>query len=61
MKIKVSYTVEVNPKLVEFYIKDLQSDETVREFVKSHCEASGIGCLDETLSHFEKYMTDETI
>lgn len=42
MKIKVSYTIEVDPKLVKFYIQDLQSDETVREFVKSHCEASGL-------------------
>lgn len=56
MRIKVSYTVEVDPKLVKFYIDDIQSDETVREFVKSHCEASGVGCLDETLSYFEEYM-----
>lgn len=58
MKIKVSYTIEVDPKLVKFYIQDLQSDETVREFVKSHCEASGVGCLEETLSHYSEYAKD---
>ena len=55
MKVKVSYTIEVDPKLVKFYLEDLQSGETVREFVKSYCEAAASGCLEETLSHFEKY------
>jgi hypothetical protein len=58
MKIKVSYTIEVDPKLVKFYIEDLQSGETVREFVKSHCEASGVGCLEETLSHYGEHALD---
>ena len=56
MKVKVSYTIEVDPKLVKFYLEDLQSGETVREFVKSYCQAVANGCLDETLSHFEKYL-----
>ena len=43
MKIKVSYTIEVDPKLVQFYINDLESGETVREFVKSYCEAVSNG------------------
>jgi len=58
MKVKVSYTIEVDPKLVKFYLEDLQSDETVREFVKSYCEAVAHGCLDEMLSNFLKYMDE---
>ena len=55
MKIKVSYTIDVDPKLVQFYIDDLESGETIREFVKSYCEAVSNGCLEETLSHFKEY------
>lgn len=57
MKIKVSYTIDVDPKMVQFYIDDLESGETVREFVKSYCESVAHGCLEETLSHFESHAT----
>ena len=56
MKIKVSFTIEVDSELVKFYLEDLQSGETVREFVKSYCVAVSNGCLDETLSHYSKYF-----
>mgnify|MGYP003646578274 FL=1 len=57
MKIKVSYTIDVDPKLVQFYLDDLESGETVREFVKSYCESVAYGCLEETLSLFESHAT----
>ena len=53
MKIKVSYNIDVDPKLVQFYLDDLESGETVREFIKSYCESAGSECLDELLSNFE--------
>jgi hypothetical protein len=59
MKVKVSYTIEVDPKLVKFYLEDLQSGETIREFVKSYCESVAHICMDETLLPLQKYLDSE--
>ena len=50
MKISIAYTIDVNPKAVKNYLIDRGiNDETVREFVKSHCEASGVNLLSDAL------------
>ena len=47
MKVKVSFTVEVDEKVIAQYLDDFGHDETVREFVKSALCCPQI--LDDTL------------
>ena len=47
MRVKVSFTVEVDEKVIAQYLDDFGYDETVREFVKSALCCPQI--LDETL------------
>ena len=48
-KVRVSYAVEVDANMIKEYLKELGSDETVSQFIKSHMTASGIGILEENL------------
>jgi len=50
MKIRVDLTVDVDKAVVERYLSDLGSDETVREFVSSYL-AAGTMLLDETIAN----------
>jgi len=48
-KVRVSFSVEVDANMIKEYIKELGTDETVSEFIKSHMIASGVGVLEENL------------
>ncbi len=48
-KVRVSYAVEVDANMIKEYLKEMGSDETVSQFIKSHMTASGIGILEENL------------
>jgi len=50
MKININYTVEVDEQMIGQYMEDCRiENETIREFVKSHMIASGIGVIEDTL------------
>jgi hypothetical protein len=48
-KVRVSYAVEVDANMIKEYLKEMGSNETVSQFIKSHMTASGIGILEENL------------
>lgn len=48
MKVKVEFTVEVDKKVLQRYLDDLGTDETIREFVNSYMIA-GMQMLDESI------------
>lgn len=48
MKVKVEFTVDVDKAVLESYMADLGTDETVREFVTSYLIA-GTNLLDESI------------
>ena len=48
-KVRISFAVEVDANMIKDYIKDLGTNETVSQFIKSHMQASAIGVLEENL------------
>lgn len=50
MKVKVEFTVDVDKAVLERYLSDLGTDESVREFVSSYL-AAGTMLLDETIAN----------
>tara|TARA_B110000503_G_scaffold126033_1_gene194225 strand:+ start:288 stop:509 length:222 start_codon:yes stop_codon:yes gene_type:complete len=48
-KVKIAFTVEVDANMIKEYIKELGTNETVSQFIKSHMQASAIGVLEENL------------
>ena len=61
-KVRVSYTVEVDANMIKEYLKEIGSDETVSQFIKSHMTASGVGVLEENLlSNGYGYNTVEVV
>ena len=50
-KVRVSYAVEVDANMIKEYLKEIGSDETVSQFIKSHMTASGVGVLEEHLEN----------
>ena len=48
-KVRVSFAVEVDANMIKEYIKELGTDETVSQFIKSHMIASSVGVLEENL------------
>ena len=54
MKIKVEYTLEVDPKVIKQLMQErlmADSEETIQYFVRSHVISAGVGALDEALYH----------
>tara|TARA_R100001244_G_scaffold107495_1_gene79665 strand:- start:110 stop:295 length:186 start_codon:yes stop_codon:yes gene_type:complete len=48
MKIKIEFTVDVIPENIQVYLDEINTGETVREYVKSYFECLG-PMLDESL------------
>jgi|DEB0MinimDraft_10_1074344.scaffolds.fasta_scaffold04166_7 hypothetical protein len=48
MKVKVEFTVDVDKEVLQRYLDDLGTDETIREFVNSYMIA-GTQMLDESI------------
>lgn len=48
MKVKIEFTVDVDKKVLQRYLDDLGTDETIREFVNSYMIA-GTQMLDESI------------
>ena len=52
MKIKVEYTLEVDPKVIKQLMQErlmADSEETIQYFVRSHVISAGVGVLSEAL------------
>lgn len=48
MKVKVEFTVDVDKEVLQRYLDDLGTDETIKEFVNSYMIA-GTQMLDESI------------
>ena len=51
MKVRIDFTIDVDPKVIRAYMDDLETDETMKEFLVTWCSASGAATLDESLNN----------
>lgn len=49
MKVRIDFTIDVDPKVVRAYMDDLETEETMKEFLVTWCSAAGAGTLDESI------------
>ena len=49
MKVRIDFTIDVDPKVIRAYMDDLETDETMKEFLVTWCSAAGAGTLDDSL------------
>lgn len=49
MKVRIDFTIEVDPKVVRAYMDDLETDETMKQFLVTWCSAAGSATLDESI------------
>ena len=49
MKVKIDFTIEVDAEVVRTYMDELQTDETMKEFLVTWCSSAGSATLDESI------------
>ena len=49
MKVRIDFTIEVDPKVVRAYMDDLETDETMKQFLVTWCSTAGSATLDESI------------
>jgi hypothetical protein len=60
MKVKIDFTIEVDAEVVRTYMDELQTDETMKQFLVTWCSAAGSATLDESIHNAlgEYHMTN---
>lgn len=49
MKVRIDFTIEVDPEVVRAYMDDLGTDETMKELLVTWYSAAGSDTLDESI------------
>ena len=49
MKVRIDFTIDVDPKVVRAYMDELETEESMKEFLVTWCSAAGAGTLDESI------------
>lgn len=58
MKVKIDFTIEVDAEVVRTYMHELQTDETMKQFLVTWCSAAGSATLDDSIrSALNEYHT----
>ena len=51
MKVRIDFTIDVDPKVIRAYMDELNTEETMKEFLVTWCSAAGSDTLDNSLSN----------
>jgi hypothetical protein len=49
MKVRIDFTIEVDQKVVRAYMNELETDETMKEFLVTWCSSAGTATLDDSI------------
>tara|TARA_R100000935_G_scaffold44284_1_gene67158 strand:+ start:458 stop:664 length:207 start_codon:yes stop_codon:yes gene_type:complete len=49
MKVRIDFTIEVDQAVIQTYMDDLETDETMKEFLVTWCSSAGTATLDESI------------
>jgi len=62
MKVRIDFTIDVDPKVIRAYMDELGIEETMKEFLVTWCSAAGSDTLDNSLSNaLNEYHTTHIV
>jgi hypothetical protein len=62
MKVRIDFTIDVDPKVIRAYMDDLQTNETMKEFLVTWCSSNAAGTLDDSiLNALDEYHTTRIV
>ena len=62
MKVRIDFTIDVDPKVIRTYMDELCTDETMKEFLVTWCSAAGSDTLDNSLANaLNEYHTTHIV